>query len=446
MMSMEKNMTIGNPAKLIFMFTLPLIAGNIVQQLYIVIDTLIVGRTLGINALAAVGSTGSLMFLMIGFLIGLTSGFSIVTGQRFGANDIRGVKNSVATCIILTAVCSVFLTVGGVFSARFLLEIMQTPPEIIEDAYNFLVIIYAGISATMMFNMMANLIRAIGDSKSPLWFLILASVLNVGLELLFILVLKMGIPGAALATVLAQTLAGILCFVYIAKKLPVLRVSKDDWNIKYKVIMQHLKIGLPMAFQAAIIALGAIIVQIALNGLGSEAIAAFAAAQKIDMIAIMPMMSFGMAMAAYTAQNYGANNIQRIKKGVNQCVLMSGFFSITIGIINILYGGFMASFFVGDGEIEVIKLAQTYLHISGLFYWILALLFIYRYTLQGLGQSLVPTIAGIMELFMRIFAALYMAKTFGFMGVCSASPLAWIGSAVPLIMAYYYSMKYQFKT
>lgn len=393
MMSMEKNMTIGNPAKLIFMFTLPLIAGNIVQQLYIVIDTLIVGRTLGINALAAVGSTGSLMFLMIGFLIGLTSGFSIVTGQRFGANDIRGVKNSVATCIILTAVCSVFLTVGGVFSARFLLEIMQTPPEIIEDAYNFLVIIYAGISATMMFNMMANLIRAIGDSKSPLWFLILASVLNVGLELLFILVLKMGIPGAALATVLAQTLAGILCFVYIAKKLPVLRVSKDDWNIKYKFIMQHLKIGLPMAFQAAIIALGAIIVQIALNGLGSEAIAAFAAAQKIDMIAIMPMMSFGMAMAAYTAQNYGANNIQRIKKGVNQCVLMSGFFSITIGIINILYGGFMASFFVGDGEIEVIKLAQTYLHISGLFYWILALLFIYRYTLQGLGQSLVPTIA-----------------------------------------------------
>ena len=214
---MEKNMTVGNPAKLIFMFTLPLIAGNIVQQFYIVVDTLIVGRTLGINALAAVGSTGSLMFLMIGFLIGLTSGFSIVTGQRFGANDIKGVKNSVVTCIILTVLCSIVLTLSGVLSAKFLLEIMQTPPEIIEDAYNFLVIIYGGIGATMLFNMMANLIRAIGDSKSPLWFLIFGSFLNIGLELLFIIVFKMGIPGAALATVLAQILAGGLCFLYILK-------------------------------------------------------------------------------------------------------------------------------------------------------------------------------------------------------------------------------------
>ena len=443
---MEKNMTVGNPAKLIFMFTLPLIAGNIVQQFYIVVDTLIVGRTLGINALAAVGSTGSLMFLMIGFLIGLTSGFSIVTGQRFGANDIKGVKNSVVTCIILTVLCSIVLTLSGVLSAKFLLEIMQTPPEIIEDAYNFLVIIYGGIGATMLFNMMANLIRAIGDSKSPLWFLIFGSFLNIGLELLFIIVFKMGIPGAALATVLAQILAGGLCFLYILKKLPILRITKSDWQIDYKSIMQHLRIGFPMAFQAILIALGAIIVQVALNGLGSEAIAAFAAAQKIDMIAIMPMMSFGMAMATYTALNYGAQNILRIKQGVNQCILMSGLFSLGIGIINIFYGGYMASFFVGPGETKVISLAQTYLHISGLFYWILALLFIYRYTLQGLGKSLVPTIAGIMELFMRIFAAVYMANYFGFTGVCSASPLAWIGSAVPLIIAYYYTMKYQFKT
>lgn len=438
---MTKSMTTGNPAKLIFFFTMPLIAGNFFQQLYVLIDTLIVGRTLGVEALAAVGSTGSLMFLMIGFIIGLTSGFSIVAGQRFGAGDKNGIRQSAAACAILTIICTILITIFAVATARYFLEIMQTPPEIIDQAYNFIVIIYLGLGATMLFNMLSNLIRALGDSRTPLFFLILSSVINVILELLFILVFGWGVAGAALATVLAQLISGLLCIGYIKKYLPILHLQKTDFKIHPSVLINHLKIGLPMGFQASIIAIGAIVLQVALNHLGSTAIAAYAAAQKIDMMAIMPMMSFGMAMATYTAQNYGANKLDRIKKGVNQCILMSVTFSIIIATFNICLGGWLTSFFVSEEAPEVIRLAEIYLHINGICYWILSLLFIFRYTLQGLGQSLVPTFAGIMELFMRVFAALIMAEHFGFAGVSSASPLAWIGSAVPLMIAYYITMR-----
>ena len=437
---MTKSMTSGNPAKLIFMFTLPLIAGNIFQQLYIVIDTLIVGRTLGVNALAAVGSTGSLMFFIIGFVIGLTTGFSIITGQRFGAGDREGVRKSAAACAILSIISTIALTLFGVISAKPLLAIMQTPPEIIDDAYHFIVVIYAGIGATLLFNMLSNLIRALGDSRTPLFFLVVACILNIILELLFILVFSWGVAGAALATVIAQTVSGLFCIFYIKRYLPILHLTKQDWHLDLEIIWQHLRIGLPMGFQGSIIALGAIILQVALNQLGPDAIAAYAAAQRIDMIANMPMMSFGMAMATYTAQNYGANNIARIQQGIKQCILMSISVSILFGLINMFYGSWMVGFFVEDAP-TVISLAQTYLNINGVSYWILSLLFIYRYTLQGLGQSIVPTIAGIMELVMRVFAALVMARYFGFIGVCSANPLAWLGSAIPLMIAYYFTMK-----
>lgn len=435
---MAKSMTAGSPAKSIFMFTLPLIAGNIFQQLYIFVDTLIVGRTIGVNALAAVGSTGSLMFLMIGLVIGVTTGFSILTGQRFGAGDQDGIRQSVAACAFLSIIITVLLTAFGFLSAYPLLVLMQTPPEIIDEAYQFIVVIYAGIGATVLFNMLSNLIRALGDSRTPLFFLIFASVLNIVLELLFILTFGWGVAGAAAATVVAQAVAGLLCIAYIAQYLPVLHLARQDWKIDKSILWQHIRIGIPMGFQASIIAIGAIVLQVALNNLGADAIAAYAAAQKIDMIAGMPMMSFGMAMATYTAQNYGANNFERIRQGVRQCVLMSVSFSIIVGAFNMFFGSYMTEWFVGDQAPAVVELAQVYLNINGSCYWILALLFIYRYTLQGLGQSLIPTFAGIMELIMRVFAALVMAKYFGFAGVSMASPLAWIGSAVPLMIAYYF--------
>ena len=295
---MAKNLTEGSPARLILFFTLPLIAGNIFQQMYAFVDTLIVGRFLGVQALAAVGCTGSLMFLMIGFIMGTTTGLSICTGQRFGARDSRGVRRSAAACALLTLVIALVLTLLGWLSARPLLVLMQTPPEILEDAVSFISIIYGGAALMMFFAMQTNLIRALGDSQRPTYLLAFGLILNTVFEPVFIIVLGWGIPGAALATVVSQAVANVVCLVYIAQKVPALWIRKEDWQLTRKELLKHLRMGIPMGFQASVIALGAIILQVALNGLGPLAVAAYAAAQKIDMVAVMPMMSFGMAMAA----------------------------------------------------------------------------------------------------------------------------------------------------
>ncbi|MGN8631134.1 MATE family efflux transporter [Blautia sp. HCP3S3_G3] len=434
---MTKDMTSGNPAKLILFFALPLIAGNIFQQFYSMADTVIVGRTIGVNALAAVGCTGSLTFFIMGFIIGFTTGLSIITAQRFGARDEEGVKKSFAAGILLSAAVAVILTVIAFFIARPALELLNTPAEIIDDAESYLKVVFLGLSATVLFNLVSNMMRALGDSRIPLYFLVLACCINIVLDFVLILIFRMGVAGAGVATVFSQLLSGICCCIFIRKKMPALWVSEKHFRLSSHEIIQHLKVALPMAFQMSIIAIGALILQAALNGLGAVAVAAYTAAQKIDTIATMPINSMGSAMATYSAQNYGAGKISRIRKGVFQCILMSVSFSIIMGAVNILAGSQLAAVFVGKGETEVLRLAKTYLSISGINYWILALLFIYRFTLQGLGNSLVPTIAGTMELIMRAVAALFLAQHFGFAGACTANPLAWLGACVPLCIAYY---------
>ncbi|WP_462331586.1 MATE family efflux transporter [Schwartzia sp. (in: firmicutes)] len=438
---MTKNLTEGSPAKLILFFTLPLIAGNVFQQMYAFVDTLIVGRFLGVQALAAVGCTGSLMFLMIGFVMGTTTGLSICTGQRFGARDNRGVRRSAAACAVLTLGIAAVLTVLGWLSARPLLVLMQTPPEILEDAVSFISIIYGGSALMMFFAMQTNLIRALGDSQRPTYLLAFGLILNIIFEPIFIIVLGWGVPGAALATVCSQVVANLVCLFYISRKVSALWIQKEDWRLTRKELYNHLRMGIPMGFQASVIALGAIILQVALNGLGPLAVAAYAAAQKVDMVAVMPMMSFGMAMAAYTAQNYGAHQYDRIRAGVKKCVMMSGAFSIAVGAFNILCGPFLMELFVGEGQQQVVDYGQMYLVVNGVCYFILSLLFIFRYTLQGLGQTVVPTIAGGMELIMRAIAALVLVDWWGYFGACVANPMAWVGSCAPLAAAYLYIRK-----
>ncbi len=438
---MTKNLTEGEPARLILMFTLPLIAGNIFQQLYAFVDTLIVGRFLGVEALAAVGCTGSLMFLMLGFVIGLTGGLSIYTGHRFGAKDEKGVRQSAAACAFLALICSLVLTAIGVPLCRSMLILMQTPPEILEGAHSFISIVYGGIIMFVFLQMQTNIIRALGDSRMPTILLATALIINIILEPVAILVLEWGIPGAALATVASQFIGNLLCFAYIWKKMPMLHTRREDWNLSWKVLKAHLRIGLPMGFQASIIAIGAVVLQIALNNLGPTAVAAYAAAQKVDAVALMPMMSFGMAMAAYTAQNYGARKFDRIEEGVRKCVYMSVGFSIAAALFNILMGPEIMHVFVGDGQEQVVDYGQTYLVINGVCYWILALLFIFRFTLQGLGQSFIPTVAGIMELIMRVAAAIGLVAVWGYMGACMANPLAWIGACIPLAISFYLTRK-----
>jgi len=438
---MTKNMTEGSPAKLIFFFTLPLVAGNIFQQLYAFVDTLIVGRFLGVNALAAVGCTGALMFLMLGFVIGMTSGLSIYTGQRFGAKDAAGVRQSVAACTVISLATGLVLTLFGVLLCRELLIWTQTPAEILDGAYSFLSIVFGGIILFVLLQLQTNLIRALGNSKAPTVLLAVALCINVILEPIAILILGWGIPGAALATVASQAIGNVLCYIYIRKKLPELHTHRADWHFDKEVYLGHLKIGLPMGFQSSIIAIGSIILQVAINHFGPVAVASYAAAQKVEAIALMPMMSFGMAMAAYTAQNYGAHKFHRIGQGVKKCAMMSVSFAIVVGILLILFGTDIIELFVGEGQDQVLRYGQQYLIINGSCYWILSLLFIFRYTLQGLGQSVVPTIAGVMELVMRTLAAIVLCAALGFTGACIANPMAWIGSCVPLAIAFFWTWR-----
>ena len=434
--SAVKDLTEGEPAKLIFYFTLPLLAGNVFQQLFGFVDTLIVGRFLGVEALAAVGCTGPMMFLMLGFVMGMTSGFSIYTGQRFGAKDFDGIRYSVLCCISLAIISSIILAVVGVLFCRELLELIKTPPEIIDGAYSFIVIIYGGIFGFMMLQMQSNLLRALGDSKMPTVFQAVTLSINIALEPVAIILLDLGIPGAAGATIVSLIIGNIILFWYIKSKVPILHVRREDWRFDKKVIWEHLRIGIPMGFQSSIIAIGAVVLQMALNTLGPIAVASFAAAHRVDGIAVMPMMSFGVAISAYTAQNFGAKKFARINEGVKKCIWMSCSFSVAVAIFNVFFGANIIELFVGAEQTQVIDYGRLFLIINGGFYWVIALLFIFRFTLQGLGESIVPTIAGAMELLMRILAAIFLVDYWGYFGACLASPLAWIGACIPLTIAF----------
>ena len=439
---MTKNLTEGDPTRLIFFFALPLVAGNMMQQLYAFIDTLIVGRFLGVNALAAVGCTGSLMFLALGFLMGFCTGVTIYTGQRFGAGDRAGVRQSAAACIMLGVAVALTLTAIVLPLTRTLLVLMETPPEILDGAYDFISIVFAGLTIFLLLYLQNCLIRALGDSTKPTILLAVTLGINIALEPIAILILGWGIPGAALATVISQAIGALLFYIYIRRRVPALHTRWSDWKPNRAVLMAHLRMGLPMAFQSSVIAIGAIIVQVALNNLGALPVAAYAATQKIDAVAVMPMLSFGYAMAAYTAQNYGAQKYERIRMGVRACLRMSMAFAVGIGILLIAFGTFFLELFVGAdaaGAEEVIAYGHTYLVVTGSTYTILALLLIYRNVLQGLGQSVIPTIAGAMELIMRAGAAVFLCGTLGFLGACMANPLAWIGAAIPVTIAYFWT-------
>ena len=441
---MTKNLTEGDPARLIFFFALPLVAGNMMQQLYAFIDTLIVGRFLGVNALAAVGCTGSLMFLTLGFIMGFCTGVTIYTGQRFGAGDAQGVRRSAAACVVLGILAVLTLTAIILPLTRSLLLLMETPAEIIDGAQDFISIVFAGLTIFLLLYLQNCLIRSLGDSTTPTIFLAVTLAINVALEPVAILVLGWGIPGAALATVFSQAIGAVLFFVYIWRRVPALHTRWTDWKPDRAVLMAHLRMGLPMAFQASVIAFGAIILQVALNNLGTISVAAYAATQKIDAVAVMPMLSFGYALAAYTAQNYGAQKYERIRMGVRACLKMSMAFAVGIGALLIAFGSHVLALFVGAdaaGAEEVIAYGETFLLVNGSTYVILALLLVYRNVLQGLGQSVIPTIAGAMELLMRAAAAIFLCTYLGFFGACLANPLARIGAAVPVLLAYLWTEK-----
>lgn len=430
---MSKALTVGTPWKVMVLFAIPLLIGNVVQQMYQVADAMVVGQHLGVNALAAVGSTGSILFLLIGFAQGMTQGFSIPLAQAFGAGDYDGVRRSVAAGTILTAISSLILTVAAPFLARPFLVLLQTPPELLEDATRFAVINFLGVSAIMFFNYLSAIIRAIGDSRTPLVFLIIACVINVGLVVLFVQFLEFGVAGAALATVIAQLISVIACLVYLMRSIPVLHTRRSDWKADRALLGKHLRIGLPMGFQMSIVAIGTLAVQVRLNMLGTNAVAAYTTALRVDGLAVFFLASLGLAVATFVAQNYGAGHMERIRVGVRQALMISVGISVVMSVTLITLGEPILRMFVGKDEQTVVSMAHEYLVINGMLYVVLGFLFITRNALQGLGRTLVPTVSGLLELGMRVAAAIVLGDLFGFTGVVWGTPLAWIAASALLV-------------
>lgn len=437
---MVRDMTTGNPVKLILSFSIPLLIGNIFQQFYNMVDAIIVGRFVGVQALAAVGATGSLAFLVIGFIFGLTSGFCVLIAQRFGAGDYKGMRHMVGMSLYLSIGVTLILTILMLFVSKPLLELMNTPEDIIDEANVYISIIYAGMLATMFYNLLAGILRALGDSKTPLYFLIIASILNVVLDLFFIVTLQMGSAGAAYATIISQAVSAILCIVYIVKKFPILRFEKGELQFKLDSAMKMIGIGLPMALQFSITASGVIILQSAINSFGSTVVGAYTAASKVEQLTTQPLLTFGTTMATYVSQNLGAGKMDRIREGVRKGVVITVITSILGTISVILFGKELISMFITNDQIEALDLAATYLNIASLFYIPLSLIFIFRNTLQALGDGLIPMLAGVAEMVVRTFFAFFVATKIGFLGICIANPSSWFSAAIPLTIAYIIKM------
>ena len=434
------DMTKGNPTKLILSFMIPIFIGNLFQQFYSMVDTAIVGQFVGVGALAAVGSTGGVLFLVQGFVNGLTHDFSVIVSQRYGANDQEGIKKATATAIYLSAIATVLLTVICTLGAKPILQLMNTPVDIIDDATLYVTIFFGGLVTIIVYNLLASLLRAFGDSKTPLYFLILASITNIILDLVLIINFKMGVAGAALATVASQGLSGFLCYVYILKKFDILKLKKEHFKYDKFLVRELMYISLPMALQYSITAVGVMILQVAVNGFGSTTVAAYTAASKVEQLVIQPGIALGMTMATYSAQNLGAHQIERIRLGVRKCTWITLIVNALSGVLVVLLGSYIVQLFIPAENIEALPLSQQYLNTVAIFFPILGLLFLYRFTLQGVGNTVVPMFAGVMELIMRTLVAFTLPGLLGYQGVCFASPFAWIGATVWLLWSYFRTM------
>ena len=444
---MITDMTKGSPLKHILIFSVPLLIGNIFQQLYNIADLVIVGRTLGVESFAAVGAVAPLFFLITFIIVGLTNGFAVVTGQRFGAKDIQGVRNSVVISTILSVIVTFIFSSIFALSMNYILKWMNVPDNIYHNAFWYVEIIIIGLIATTLYNMLASIIRALGDSKTPLYFLIIASLINIVLAIIFIVVFHMGVPGSAIAVILSQGISVILCTIFIKYKFPILRIHRNEWFIKfdkdfYDSAYEHLKIGMPMAVQFSILGISVLIIQSVCNSFGSNVIAAMTAALRIEQIATLPMMSFGVALATYVAQNFGARKFKRIRLGVIKTSTINIVLSIIMAFVMRFWGTNIIGAFIGTATKEIINIAHSYLLISTIFYFFLGQIFIYRNALQGMGETVFPLLSSIAELVMRAFTAVYLAIKFGYIGMFYAGPIAWVSASTVLFFGYLYSIKH----
>ena len=438
---MVKDMTEGKPGRLILEFAIPLLMGNLFQQFYSLVDTAIVGKFLGVDQLAAVGSTGSINFLIIGFCMGICSGFAIPIAQRFGAKDESGMRRCVANSAWVSVIFAVVLTIVTVLLCRNILQWMRTPENIIDDAWMYIVIIFAGIPVTILYNLTSAIIRAMGDSKTPVYFLVFSAVLNIFLDILFIVPFHMGVAGAAWATILSQFLSALFSLLVGLKNFPVLHLRREDFHDISGTISLHLKTGFPMGFQMSVMCIGQLAMQTVVNSLGTAAVAGYTAASKADQLSVLVNNAMMTAISNYVAQNFGAGKRERIRQGVRACLIQTETFNLIMCIGILLLRHPIVQMFLSNPTKEIYHYSDMYLTIVAPFYFILGLLAVYRTSIQSMQNGRAPFAACMIELVMRITATVGLSGMIGYTSVCIASPLAWIGACALLIPVYYKMMR-----
>ena len=433
-----RDMTKGNVFNIILGFAIPLLLGMLFQQFYSMVDTIIVGKYLGVSALASVGSTGSINFMIIGFCMGVCNGFAIPVAQKFGAGNFKKLRKYVFNSGFLAIVFSVVMTLIVCVFCRQILIAMRTPEDIIQGAYSYIYVIFLGIPATYLYNLLSGIIRSLGDSKTPLFFLIISSIINIILDLFLIIYMHMGVAGAAWATVIAQAVSGILCLIYMRKKYSVLKFESDELKIDGYCIRRLCYMGIPMGLQYSITAIGSVILQAAVNGLGSIIVAAVTAAGKISMFLCCPFDALGSTMATYTGQNIGAGKLERISEGIKKSMIIGSVYSIVALMISVFFGKSLALLFVNENEIEILAKVSENLIIVAAFYIPLCIVNVVRFTIQGMGYSTFAILAGVCEMIARALCGFILVPIFGYVAVCLASPIAWIFADAFLIPAYKY--------
>lgn len=440
---MVRDLTQGKPLSLIVSFCGPLIIGNLFQQFYNLVDMIVVGQYVGVGAVAAVGATGSLGFLVLGFVLGMCSGLCIPISNSFGAGDYSAMRRYVFNAVYVAAAMGVLVTSLTVIFCPQILQLMKTPADIYADSKMYITIIFSGIPATILYNILSGILRALGDSKTPLYFLIIAALLNVALDLTFVLALNAGVMGVAVATVISQAVSGILCLIYIIKKFPILRPEKDKDEVRFKsnTCLRLLGTALPMALQFSITALGALVLQSAVNTLGSGTVAAVTASGKVSMLVTQPMETLGITMATYCSQNLGAGKISRIREGVlKSSILAAGYCVVALLIIR--YAGvYISHLFINSKETEIFDMIKQFTRINSYFYIFLSMVFIYRNALQGMGHGVIAMAAGLFEMVARMAMAFIFVIPYGFIAVCFAHPAAWIAADILLFPVYFITMR-----
>lgn len=440
-MGKTKTLTEGTPWKQILLFSIPIFWGNIFQLLYSLVDTKIVGSTLGTEALAAVGSVSTLHTLMTGFLNGLTLGFSLITAMCFGADNMKRLKKSFAMTIELGVLTTAVLVVVLMFVLQPLLHLLNVPEEQFAMSYAYISVLIVGLFATVLYNLCANTLRAIGDSLTPLLFLILATVSNIGLDYLFILEFHMGVQGAAYAPVLAQLISVVLCFVRIFRKFPILHLQKSDFRPEKELIVEMYKSGLSMGLMSCLVSIGTIMLQSAINTFGTTVIVAHTAARKVFEIMSLPMSVLGSAMATYCGQNYGAKRFDRIRQGIRASLLIAAIWSVAVFIICHTVEGALIRFVASTTDAEVIYWGSMYLKVDMSFIIVCGVIVILRNSMQGFGDRVIPVFSSCIELAGKIIFAFVFAPVFAYWGIIWAEPVVWIAMVIPLIVKVVHTLK-----